>query len=80
MGAYAIYDAHLDDLPGMLDPENAYVAVLNPDGKLLGFCCFGPDARVPGVEYRADDVLGLGGGLRPELTGQGLGNQQRVSA
>jgi RimJ/RimL family protein N-acetyltransferase len=72
-GPYAAYDARPDDMSGMLDPSNAYFAVLDPAEQLLGFCCFGPDARVPGGEYRTEDALDLGGGLRPDLTGQGLG-------
>ena len=42
-------------------------------GELVGFCCFGPDARVPGGDYRREDLLDVGLGLRPDLTGQGLG-------
>jgi RimJ/RimL family protein N-acetyltransferase len=39
---------------------------------LIGFRSFGPDGQVPGWDYD-DSALDTGGGLRPELTGQGLG-------
>ncbi len=41
---------------------------------LIGFRSFGPDGQVPGGEYDSS-ALDLGGGLRPELTGKGLGRQ-----
>ncbi|MCC7371751.1 MAG: GNAT family N-acetyltransferase [Chloroflexi bacterium] len=72
-GPYAIYDSRPDDVQGMLDPSNAYFAVLDADGELLGFCCFGADARVAGGDYQTEDALDVGGGLRPDLTGKGLG-------
>jgi len=42
------------------------------DAELIGYCCFGAGARVPGVE---EDVgtLDVGYGLRPDLVGQGHG-------
>ena len=55
-----------------LDPDFNYYAVLDEQGKLIAFRCFGKDAQVPGGDYRADAV-DMGGGLRPDLTGQGLG-------
>jgi RimJ/RimL family protein N-acetyltransferase len=60
------------DLAVLLDPANGYHAITDERGELVGFCCFGPDARVPGGGY-ADDALDTGAGLRPDLTGQGSG-------
>ena len=54
-----------------LDPANGFFAVLS-GGELIGFRSFGPDGRVPGGAYD-DSALDTGGGLRPELTGRGLG-------
>lgn len=55
------------------DPANGFVA-LEEDGELIGFRSFGPDGRVPGGPYEEDpDTLDTGGGLRPDLTGRGLG-------
>ena len=59
---------------GLLEPDNAY-EVLQDDGLgLVGFCCFGPDARVAGCPY-PEGTLDVGIGLRPDLTGQGLGQR-----
>ena len=48
-----------------------YALVQNDD--LVGYCCFGPEGRVPGQPAPVDDLLDLGGGLRPDLVGKGLG-------
>lgn len=42
------------------------------DDRLVGFRSFGADGQVPGWAYDAS-ALDTGGGLRPELTGLGLG-------
>ena len=49
-----------------------YVALVDGDGELIGYRCFGPEGRVPGYDYD-DSALDTGGGLRPDLTGRGLG-------
>lgn len=54
------------------DTGHGYYAVVD-DGDLVGFCCFGPEARVPGQPAESSDLLDLGGGMRPDLVGQGLG-------
>jgi ribosomal-protein-alanine N-acetyltransferase len=55
------------------DAANGFFALVSPgDGVLLGFRSFGEDGRVPGGSYD-DSALDTGGGLRPSLTGQGLG-------
>ncbi|MDQ4100366.1 MAG: GNAT family N-acetyltransferase [Chloroflexota bacterium] len=73
---YDIYNldaAPLDDLlAALLDPRNAYYAITDEAGDLIGFCCYGPDARIPGGDYTAPAV-DVGIGLRPDLTGRGLG-------
>jgi len=68
-----------DFVAAFLNPEYRYYAVLNPDGTLIAYRCFGEDARVPGGDYRAD-ALDMGGGLRPDLTGRGLGPQVMQAA
>ena len=69
---YDCYDV-ADAAPDFfLDPANGYYAAVDDGGELIGFRCFGPDGRVPGGHYPAD-ALDTGGGLRPELTGRGLG-------
>src|SRR5919206_2327934 len=69
---YSMYDLSDDDADALLAPENGYHAVTDAAGDLVGFCSFGADARVPGFAYD-DDALDIGLGMRPDLTGRGLG-------
>jgi [ribosomal protein S18]-alanine N-acetyltransferase len=60
--------------PGFLaDPASGYFALIE-GADLIGFRSFGADGQVPGGEYDAS-ALDTGGGLRPDLTGQGLGRE-----
>jgi ribosomal-protein-alanine N-acetyltransferase len=68
---YDVYDMTGADPADLLDPAAGFHAVLAGD-QLIGFRSFGPDGRVPGWDYD-DSALDTGGGLRPSLTGQGLG-------
>lgn len=68
---YELYDMVGANPEELLDPEVGYHAVLAGD-RLVGFRSFGRDAQVPGWAYD-DSALDTGGGLRPELTGRGLG-------
>ena len=63
---YSTYDVH--EAPS---PEAGYWAVLD-EGELVGYCCFGAEARVPGVEEE-DGTLDVGYGMRPDLVGTGSG-------
>jgi len=65
---YDFYDwrADEDDLAELLDPlrrGEGYFSAHNAGGELIGF--FGFECK--------DDVVGVGLGLRPDLTGRGLG-------
>src|SRR5688572_4248281 len=57
---YDVYNIRPDELgvilQSFLEPSNAYHA-FRVVGELVGFCCFGPDARVAGGEYIEDGVL-----------------------
>ena len=55
-----------------VDPVNAYHAIVDNGGQLVAYCCFGPDARVPGGDYD-NPALDIGLGVHPDLSGQGLG-------
>ena len=73
---YNLDPAHAEEIiADFLDPRNAYYAIRDRDDAdaLVGFCCFGPDARVPGGAYD-DDLLDIGLGVRPDLTGLGQGH------
>lgn len=65
---YDFYDAGADhrDLAELLDPAlrgNRYFSARDAAGVLIGFFGFG----------QRGDVVGVGVGLRPDLTGRGLG-------
>lgn len=73
---YDVYNAAPDEsetfMRSLLDSAYAYHAITDEQGELVGYCCFGADARVPGGDYDTD-TLNIGLGLRPDLTGQGRG-------
>jgi len=69
------------DCYDMTDANPAFIAsaisgffALVDAGELIGFRSFGADGQVPGGDYD-DSALDTGGGLRPDLTGKGLGRQ-----
>ena len=68
---YDIYDGEPSEAARMMRTDTRYSAVLE-DERLVGFCCLGSEARVPGLRER-DGVLDVGAGLRPDLVGRGLG-------
>ena len=55
-----------------LNLQNQYFALHDQSITLIGFCCFGAEARVKGGDYSLD-ALDVGMGLQPELTGRGFG-------
>jgi RimJ/RimL family protein N-acetyltransferase len=73
---YDIYNLPPDELEatikGLLLPDLHYYSVWDETSSLIAFRCFGEDATVPGGDYSAD-ALDMGGGLRPDLTGKGMG-------
>jgi RimJ/RimL family protein N-acetyltransferase len=68
---YGCYDMTGASPAFLTDPASGFFALVDETG-LIGFRSFGPDGRVPGGSYD-DSALDTGGGLRPELTGRGLG-------
>ncbi len=72
---FNMYDLAPEHIQGLLDPEFRYHQVLDSGGNLIGYCCFGLDAQVPGGDYRLlePEVLDLGVGLKPSCTGMGHG-------
>ena len=56
-----------------VDPDGTgYYAVVDTDsGGVIGFCCFGPEARVKGQEQR-QGTIDIGGGVHPELLSEGI--------
>jgi [ribosomal protein S18]-alanine N-acetyltransferase len=70
---YDCYDMTGVDPDFLVDPESGFFA-LTDDDALIGFRSFGTDGQVPGGRYDSC-ALDTGGGLRPDLTGQGLGRR-----
>jgi RimJ/RimL family protein N-acetyltransferase len=70
---YDCYDMTAADPVFLADPASGYFAVTDGPA-LVGFRSFGPDGQVPGGDYDSS-ALDTGGGLRPELTGKGLGRE-----
>ena len=70
---YDCYDMTGADQAFLTDPASGFYALTDETG-LIGFRSFGPDGRVPGGAYD-DSALDTGGGLRPDLTGRGLGRE-----
>ena len=62
----------LEELLGMPERRRGYYAVRSDD-ELVGFFCFGPGGQLPSFDYPDDGSLDVGLGLRPDLTGRGLG-------
>jgi RimJ/RimL family protein N-acetyltransferase len=73
---YDVYDLTPEDLNVLLNPDYRYHLVLDHKGGLAGYCCYGLDAQVPGGDYSygEPEVLDVGVGLVPDLTGQGFGS------
>ncbi|MEM9907535.1 MAG: GNAT family N-acetyltransferase [Cyanobacteria bacterium P01_D01_bin.44] len=63
---------HQANLCYLLDPKNAFFAILNRQGELEGYCSFGTDGQVPGGNYSAQ-ALDIGMGIRPDWVGKGRG-------
>jgi [ribosomal protein S18]-alanine N-acetyltransferase len=57
----------------LASPESGFFALSDETG-LIGFRSFGADGQVPGGSYD-DSALDTGGGLRPDLTGRGMGRE-----
>lgn len=74
---YDFYDVAKDpeDLEERLDPDKRrdYYSATS-GGELVGYFCFGREARVPGGDY-SGEAVDMGLGMRPDLTGKGLGQE-----
>ncbi len=68
-GPWAVYDSN-----GPIDPAEGFWAVVDDAGDVVGYACFGVEARVPGLAD-TPGVLDVGVGMRPDLTGQGRGRE-----
>ena len=76
---YSIYDGDPSSVEGLLQPRYAYHSVYDERGDLVGYFCFGEDAQVAAGRrlglYEIEPALDVGLGMRPDLTGRGLGEE-----
>lgn len=61
------------DVSEVVASEAGFWAVEH-EATLVGYCCFGHEARVPGA-VEEPGILDIGYGMRPDLMGQGLGRE-----
>jgi ribosomal-protein-alanine N-acetyltransferase len=75
---YDVYDVGDESMEAnieyLLGPDTRCHAIVDGSGDLIGFCTFGPDARVPGGDYSVE-ALDIGLGIRPRGTGRGHGSR-----
>jgi ribosomal-protein-alanine N-acetyltransferase len=67
-GRYSTYD-----VSEVVTSERGFWTV-EDEATLVGYCCFGHEARVPGV-VEEEGVLDVGYGMRPDVMGRGLGRE-----
>jgi [ribosomal protein S18]-alanine N-acetyltransferase len=70
---YDCYDMTDVDPVFLASTDSGFFALTDETG-LIGFRSFGADGQVPGGAYD-DSALDTGGGLRPDLTGKGMGRE-----
>lgn len=62
------------DIAMLLDPQYHYLVIMAEDGTTAALGCYGYDAQVEGGDYSVE-AIDIGLGIRPDLTGRGLGGQ-----
>jgi ribosomal-protein-alanine N-acetyltransferase len=70
---YDCYDMTNASQAFLTSQEGGFYALVE-GAELIGFRSFGEDGQVPGGNYDSS-ALDTGGGLRPDLTGKGLGRE-----
>ncbi|MBW4472304.1 MAG: GNAT family N-acetyltransferase [Stenomitos rutilans HA7619-LM2] len=73
---FSLYDLSEEDCSLLWEPTNRYYSVLDQKQALIGYCCFGKEARVAGGSYSEQEpaILDVGVGMHPDKTGSGLGS------
>ena len=76
-GRYSVYDGDPTSVDSLLEPRLLYHSVHDEGGDLVGYFCFGEDARVSAGRdiYQRESALDVGLGMRPDLAGRGLGEE-----
>ena len=60
------------NIGAVVTASDGYWAVVDKEDELVGYCCFGQEARVRGVDEE-HGTLDIGYGMRPDCVGKGLG-------
>ena len=70
---YSFYNHNESNITEYMD--GTYYACLDNDGDLIGYFCFGENARIPTIEDDVydDDFIDIGLGMKPSLCGKGQG-------
>lgn len=76
-GEYQMYTVKKEEIETTIQaycqPKNQYFSVSTADADLiLGYFCFGEEAKVPGGDYRVN-ALDVGMGIHPNYLSRGLG-------
>ena len=76
---HSIYNGDPTSVDALLQPRFSYHSVYDERGDLTGYFCFGEDAQVAAGKrlgvYEREPALDVGLGMRPDLTGRGLGEE-----
>jgi len=72
-GEYSLYNESEENIDGLMN--GMHYACTDARGELIGYFCFGEDARISTIEddIYDGDFLDIGLGLRPSLCGKNLG-------
>jgi RimJ/RimL family protein N-acetyltransferase len=72
-GIYSFYNHNGQNIASFMD--GTHYACIDANETLIGYFCFGTDARIPTIEESVydDGFMDIGLGLRPDLCGDGLG-------
>jgi [ribosomal protein S18]-alanine N-acetyltransferase len=76
---YHIYDLASSDPDDMetavsylITPHFQFHCLMDEHDQIVAFCSFGIDGQIPGGDYSVE-AIDIGMGVRPDLTGKGLG-------
>lgn len=74
-GSLSVYNKKEDELSKLLAPSNRYYEIMQAGVGIIGYVCYGAEARIAGGSYEIHEsrIMDIGMGIRPDLIGQGLG-------
>lgn len=76
---FSFYNMNQDEESISELKDGSYYSVYTVENELAGYFCYGKNAQVPGGVragvYSNENLIDIGLGLRPDLTGKGLGTE-----